>query len=202
LAWARDYFFPFLTTQRPKRLYFFVIYTILSPNLPKLTMKKFRIEVKWGILFFLSGLAWMALEKNLGWHDRLIEQHATYTLLYAPIAILIYVFALLEKKRKTYSRNMSYIQGFLSGLVLTLIVVLLTPLSQYISHSVISPAYFSNVIQLTVNSGKMTLVEAEGYFNLMNYITQSLLFAAIMGVLTTAVVMIFLRSSPKVDLSE
>lgn len=202
MAWARDYFFPFLTTQRPKRLYFFVIYTILSPNLPKLIMKKFRIEVKWGILFFLSGLAWMALEKNLGWHDRLIEQHATYTLLYAPIAILIYVFALLEKKRKTYSGNISYIQGFFSGLVLTLIVVLLTPLSQYISHSVISPAYFSNVIQLTVNSGKMTLVEAEGYFNLMNYITQSLLFAAIMGVLTTAVVMIFLRSSPKVDLPE
>jgi hypothetical protein len=165
-------------------------------------MKKFRIEIKWGILFFLSGLAWMALEKNLGWHDRLIEQHAVYTLLYAPIAILIYVFALLEKKRKTYSGNMSYIQGFLSGLMLTLIVVLLTPLSQYISHSMISPAYFSNVIQLTVNSGKMTLVEAEGYFNLMNYITQSLLFAAVMGLLTTAVVMIFLRSSPRVDLPE
>jgi hypothetical protein len=48
----------------------------------------------------------------------------------------------------------------------------------------------------------MTVVEAEGYFNLMNYITQSFLFAAVMGVLTTAVVMIFLRSSPKVDLSE
>jgi hypothetical protein len=66
----------------------------------------------------------------------------------------------------------------------------------------ISPAYFSNVIQLTVNSGKMTLVEAEGYFSLMNYITQSLLFAAVMGLLTTAVVMIFLRSSPRVDLPE
>ncbi len=180
----------------------FVIYTILLPNLPELTMKKFRIEVKWGILFFLSGLAWMALEKNLGWHDRLIEQHAMYTLLYAPIAILIYVFALLEKKRKTYLGRMSYIQGLLSGLVLTLIVVLLTPLSQYISHSMISPAYFSNIIQLTVNSGKMTLVEAEEYFNLMNYITQSILFAAMMGVLTTAVVVVFLRSSPKVDLPE
>jgi hypothetical protein len=97
---------------------------------------------------------------------------------------------------------MTYIQGLFSGLVLTLIVVLLTPLSQYISHSIISPAYFSNVIQLTVNSGKMTLLEAEGYFNLMNYITQSLLFATVMGLLTTAVVMIFLRSSPRVDLPE
>ena len=165
-------------------------------------MKKFRIEVKWGILFFLSGLAWMALEKYLGWHDRLIEQHATYTLLYAPLAIFIYVVALWEKKRKTYSGRMTFLQGLLSGMVITLVVVLLTPLSQYISHSLISPDYFSNVIQLTVNSGKMTLLEAEAYFNLMNYITQSLLFATVMGLLTTAVVMIFLRSSPRVDLPE
>ena len=165
-------------------------------------MKKFRIEVKWGILFFLSGLAWMALEKYLGWHDRLIEQHATYTLLYAPLAIFIYVVALWEKKRKTYSGRMTFLQGLLSGMVITLVVVLLTPLSQYISHSLISPDYFSNVIQLTVNSGKMTLPEAEAYFNLMNYITQSLLFATVMGLLTTAVVMIFLRSSPRVDLPE
>ena len=133
-------------------------------------MKKFRIEVKWGILFFLSGLAWMALEKYLGWHDRLIEQHATYTLLYAPLAIFIYVVALWEKKRKTYSGRMTFLQGLLSGMVITLVVVLLTPLSQYISHSLISPDYFSNIIQLTVNSGKMTLPEAEAYFNLMNYI--------------------------------
>ena len=165
-------------------------------------MKKFRIEVKWGILFFLSGLAWMALEKYLGWHDRLIEQHATYTLLYAPLAIFIYVVALWEKKRKTYSGRITFLQGLLSGMVITLVVVLLTPLSQYISHSLISPDYFSNVIQLTVNSGKMTLLEAEAYFNLMNYITQSLLFATVMGLLTTAVVMIFLRSSPRVDLPE
>jgi hypothetical protein len=202
LAWARDYFFPFLTTQRPKRLYFFVIYTILSPNLPKLTMKKFRIEVKWGILFFLSGLAWMALEKYLGWHDRLIEQHATYTLLYAPLAIFIYVVALWEKKRKTYSGRMTFLQGLLSGMVITLVVVLLTPLSQYISHSLISPDYFSNIIQLTVNSGKMTLPEAEAYFNLMNYITQSVFFAAGMGIMTTVVVMIFMKSIPQKDPSE
>jgi hypothetical protein len=48
----------------------------------------------------------------------------------------------------------------------------------------------------------MTLVEAEEYFTLMNYITQSFLFATVMGLLTTAVVMIFLRSSPRVDLPE
>jgi hypothetical protein len=165
-------------------------------------MKKFSIELKWGFLFFLSGLAWMVLEKSLGWHDRLIEQHATYTLLYAPLAIFIYVIALWEKKKKTYRGRMTFFQGFLSGLVITLVVVLLTPLSQYISHSLISPDYFANIIQLTVSAGEMTLQEAEAYFNLMNYTTMSVFFAAGMGLLTTVVVMIFMKSIPQKDPSE
>jgi cobalamin biosynthesis protein CobD/CbiB len=165
-------------------------------------MKKFSIELKWGFLFFLSGLAWMVLEKSLGWHDRLIEQHATYTLLYAPLAIFIYVIALWEKKKKTYRGRMTFLQGFLSGLVITLVVVLLTPLSQYISHSLISPNYFANIIQLTVTAGEMTLQEAEAHFNLMNYTTMSVFFAAGMGLLTTVVVMIFMKSIPQKDPSE
>ncbi|MBM3425672.1 MAG: DUF4199 domain-containing protein [Bacteroidetes bacterium] len=165
-------------------------------------MKKFRIELKWGFLFFLSGLAWMVLEKSLGWHDHLIEQHATYTLLYAPLAIFIYVIALWEKKKKTYQGRMTFLQGLLSGLGITLVVVLLTPLSQYISHRLISPDYFANIIQLTVTSGKMTLQEAEAYFNLMNYTTMSVFFAAGMGLLTTVVVMIFMKSIPQKDPSE
>jgi hypothetical protein len=94
------------------------------------------------------------------------------------------------------------LQGLLSGLVITLVVVLLTPLSQYISHTLISPDYFSNIIQLTVNTGKMTLQEAQAYFNLMNYTTMSVFFAAGMGIMTTVVVMIFMKSIPQKDPSE
>ena len=97
---------------------------------------------------------------------------------------------------------MTFLQGLLSGLGITLVVVVLTPLSQYISHSLISPDYFPNIIQLTVNTGKMTLQEAEAYFNLMNYTTQSVFFAAGMGIMTTVVVMIFMKSIPQKDPSE
>lgn len=157
-------------------------------------MKKTKIEIKWGLLFILSGLIWMILEKSLGWHDALLEKHATYTLFYAPIAIAIYVFALLDKKRNFYQGRMNYLQGFISGLIITLVVVILTPLSQYISHEYISPEYFPNIIKLSVESGQMTQEEAEGHFTLMNYIHQSLIFAAFMGVITSAVVAIFTRS--------
>ena len=157
-------------------------------------MKKIRIEIKWGILFILSGLIWMILEKSLGWHDLHLEKHANYTLFYAPIAIAIYVLALLDKKRSDYQGKMTYFQGFVSGLLLTLIVVILTPLSQYISHEYISPEYFPNIIKLSVESGQMTQEEAESHFTLMGYIGQSLIFAAFMGLITSAVVAIFTRS--------
>ncbi|TNF39683.1 MAG: DUF4199 domain-containing protein [Cytophagales bacterium] len=157
-------------------------------------MKKIKIEIKWGLLFILSGLIWMILEKSLGWHDVHLEKHATYTLLYAPIAILIYVLALIDKKKNDYQGKMTYIQGLISGIVVTVVVVVLTPLSQYITHTYISPEYFPNIIDLSVQQGHMDEEGAKAYFSLKNYIFQSSIFAAFMGILTSAVVSIFVRS--------
>ncbi|GMQ31263.1 DUF4199 domain-containing protein [Algoriphagus confluentis] len=157
-------------------------------------MKNVRIEIKWGLLFILSGLIWMILEKSLGWHDLHLEKHATYTLFYAPIAILIYVLALLDKKRNDYHGKMTYFQGLISGVLVTFVVVGLTPLSQYITHTYISPDYFSNVIALSIQQGHLDEQGAKAYFSLRNYIFQSTIFAAVMGLLTSAVVSIFIRS--------
>lgn len=160
-------------------------------------MKSFKIEIKWGILFTLSGIIWAVLEKSLGWHDALLEKHATYTLFYAPIAIAIYVFALLDKKKNHYSGEMNYLQGLISGLVVTVVVLILTPLSQYVTHEFISHDYFTNISTLTVSQGQMTMEEAEAHFTLENYIVQSLIFAAFMGLLTSAVVALFTRGKAR-----
>lgn len=157
-------------------------------------MKNLKIEIKWGVLFVLSGLIWMIFEKAMGWHDVHLDQHASYTMFYAPIAIAIYVLALVDKKKNFYAGKMNYLQGFISGLLITLVVVLLTPLSQYISHEFISPEYFPNIIKLSVERQEMTLEEAEAHFTLMNYIHQSLMFAAFMGLITSAVVALFVRT--------
>lgn len=157
-------------------------------------MKSIRIEIKWGVLFILVGLIWMVFEKTMGWHDVHIDKHATYSMLIAPIAITIYVFALLDKKRNFYGGNMSYKQGFISGLIITLVVVILSPLSQYITSTYITPEYFDNVIAYSVSTGEMDQQAAEEYFNLKSYLIQSVIGAAIMGLITTAVVAVFVRS--------
>ncbi|WP_057939525.1 DUF4199 domain-containing protein [Algoriphagus resistens] len=157
-------------------------------------MKNIKIEIKWALIFVVMMLAWMALEKSLGWHDEKIADHATLTNLVAIPSIAIYIFALLDKKKNFYHGVMNYYQGFMTGLVITLIVAILCPLSQYITLEFITPDYFSKVINYAVSAGEMTQEEAASYFNLQSYMIMSVVGALIMGVATSAVVAIIVKS--------
>jgi len=157
-------------------------------------MKDIKIEIKWALIFILASLAWMAIEKALGWHDEKIADHATLTNFFAIPAIAIYVFAMLDKRKNYYHGRMTYKKAFLSGLIITLIVALFSPLTQYITSTLITPNYFSNVIEYAVSSGTMTQPDAEAYFNLKSYMVQALIGAAIMGIITSAVVAIFTQT--------
>lgn len=156
-------------------------------------MKKFSIEIKWGIIFSVVSLLWMFLEKGLGWHDENIAQHAIYTNIFAIVAILLYVFALLDKRKNFYNGKMTWTQGFVSGIIISVVVAILSPLAQYITHEFITPDYFTNVIDYSVESGAMTREAAEEYFNLKSYIIQSFFFALVVGVVTSAIVAFFVR---------
>lgn len=160
-------------------------------------MKNIKIEIKWALIFILSMLAWMFFEKSMGWHDEKIADHATYTNFFAIPAILVYVLALLDKKKNFYSGVMSYKQGVISGLIITVIVTVLSPLAQYITSTIITPDYFPNVIEYAVSSGKMTQADAEAYFNINSYMIQSVIGALVMGLVTSLIVAIFVKSKSK-----
>ena len=156
-------------------------------------MKKIAIELKWGITFFAAILLWTVFEKMVGLHGTHIDKHMVFTNLFAIPAILIYVLALLEKRRKDYGNHMNWLQGFISGLIITLVVALLSPLGQVLTHNNLSPEYFDNVIAYAVKKGEMTQVEAEGFFNLKSYIYISVKGALMMGLVTSAIVALFVR---------
>ena len=156
-------------------------------------MKKFSIEIKWGIIFSIVSLLWMFLEKGLGWHDENIAQHAIYTNIFAIVAIALYVFALLDKRKNFYNGKMTWTQGFISGIIISVVVAIISPLAQYITHQFITPDYFPNVIEYSVESGAMSRDAAEEYFSLRSYIIQSFFFALVVGVVTSAIVALFVR---------
>jgi len=93
---------------------------------------------------------------------------------------------------------MTYKEGFISGVVISVIVGVLTPIGQLITAYVISPNYFENAIAYGVANDLTTQADAEAYFSLKNYIIQSTIFAPVVGVLTSAVVAFFVKSKPEV----
>jgi hypothetical protein len=137
----------------------------------------------------------MTGEKVAGLHDKYIDYHIYLTNLFAIPAIIMMVLALREKKKQVYNGKMTYGQGLISGIIISAIIALLAPLTQWITSYVITPEYFPNVIKRSVELGYYkTTEEAAANFNYTNYAIQSSIGALIMGIATTAIAMIFIRS--------
>ncbi|MFO7745049.1 MAG: DUF4199 domain-containing protein [Psychroflexus sp.] len=157
-------------------------------------MKNFKTELKWAFIFIASMLIWMLLEKWFGLHDEYIHLHQYITMLYAIVAIAIYVLALRDKRKNYYKGKMTYKQGFKSGLIITIIITIFSPMTQWIISEVITPDYFENVITHSVETGYYkTTEEAESNFNLKTYVIQSTIYAFVMGIVTTSIVAVFTR---------
>jgi hypothetical protein len=158
-------------------------------------MKNSNIEIKWAIIFSIVGLLWMVLEKVSGLHDEYIDYHLYLTNLFAIPAITMMVLALKEKKAKFYQGTMTYKQGLISGLILSILIAGISPLTQYITTFFITPEYFATVIKRSVELGYYpTIEEAKANFNYENYAIQGAIGALVMGIITTAIAMLFLRS--------
>lgn len=162
-------------------------------------MKTVKIEIKWAIIFSIMGLLWMVLEKLCGLHSTYIDYHLYLTNLFAIPAIWVMILALKAKKKNFYNGQMSYTQGLLSGIILSVIIALISPLTQWITSYIITPEYFPNVIKRSVELGYyQTTANAEANFNYQNYAIQGAIGALVMGAVTTAIAMIFIRTK-KVD---
>lgn len=158
-------------------------------------MEKIKIELKWAIYFSVMVLLWMVLEKISGLHSTYIDYHLYLTNLFAIPAIWFMILALKDKKKNFYNGQISYQQGLISGIILSIIIALISPLTQWITSYVITPEYFPNVIQRSVEIGYYkTIEEAQANFNYKNYAIQGLIGALGMGIITTAIAMIFIRT--------
>lgn len=158
-----------------------------------IAMNNYRIEIKWGLIFVVMMLLWMLGERLVGLHDALIAQHPTWTNLVAIPAVILYYLGLRDKRDNFYEGKMTWGQGFKAGLIITAIVAILSPVSQWLTANVITPDYFANAIAYSVESGNTSLEEAEAFFNYQSYVVMGLIGAIFMGVVTSAIVALFVR---------
>lgn len=160
-------------------------------------MKKIGTEFKWGIIFSIIAKLWMLLEKLVGLHGQLIEYQAVFTYLFAIPAIIMFVLALRDKRKNYYNGIMTWIEGFVSGLIMTAVITLLMPVIQYVTHTFITPDFFENAVNLAIESGKMGLIEARKHFNINNYIIRGMVGSAVLGTTASAIIAFFLKENEK-----
>ena len=159
-------------------------------------MKNFQIEIKWGIIFTISTLLWAILEKSAGLHDENIQNYVMFSALFGILAISIYIIAIKDKQRNHYKGNITWTQGFLSGVIVTVIVAMLSPVAQYLIYTFISPDYFANAIEYNAKRGPEARKTAENLFNMKSSIIQGVSMALSMGVVTSAIVAYFVQTKP------
>lgn len=157
-------------------------------------MKKFSIEFKWGIQFSILSVVWMIFEKTVGLHDAYIDRQLIYTNLFGIVAVAVYFLALRDKKRRYYSGDMDWKQGFISGMVLTVVIAVLNPLVNYIVYTYITPQFFQRMIAYRVAHKFQTQAQAEAYFNLMSFRVLGVFDALSKGIITGALVALFIKT--------
>lgn len=148
-------------------------------------------EIKFALLFSALNIVWMLGEKLAGLHDVHIADHAFYTNFFAIPSILLYAFAMYQKKT-LLGGEMNFKQGFMSGLGITMIVTALTPAIQFIIHTIITPEYFTNVRVFAIKQGMKPEI-AETHFSLNSYILLSVFSGFVYGIITTICTTVMVR---------
>ncbi|MBP6557954.1 MAG: DUF4199 domain-containing protein [Flavobacterium sp.] len=161
-------------------------------------MKNYSIEIKWTLRFILLVLAWAIGEKFIGLHDQHIDQYIIYTNLFALPAFLFFYLALREKKKYFFNHQMTWTQGFISGVILSFFIALLMPFAQLVIYKSITPHFFETAIEYKTTSPllkyHMTLDAAKHYFNLRSFIIESIYTVLSMGTTAGAIVALIIRT--------
>lgn len=156
-------------------------------------MNKFRIEFRWALIFTMAYLLWMYFEKAMGWHDELIGKQALYTNFFGIIAIILYVCALINKRESIYNGVMDWKKGFLAGAVLSVMIAAITPLSQYIVFTYISPGFFDHIIAFRDEHSTLDRQFIEDYYTMSSFIFQSIFYTLSYGIVTAGIVAWFVK---------
>lgn len=160
-------------------------------------MRSIRIELRWAILFSFFLMAWMWIEKYLGWHDQLIGKQVWYHLLILLISyIVFYYFALKDKRNIYYKGKMDWKRALISGGIMSVFIAILSPFIQYFIYNYITPDYFGNMIEYQTSKEKysMTLEGAQSLYNMKTFIFDEVVSSLSFGIVISAIVGLFVRT--------
>ncbi|MDP3149783.1 MAG: DUF4199 domain-containing protein [Ignavibacteria bacterium] len=146
-----------------------------------------KTEIKFGLFFSAAQLFWLLFEFVFGLQTTYKNFHAVITNFFAVPAIVIMTYAILTK-RNDLGGEITFLKTLLTGVYVSAVVAVISPVVILIFHYLINPHFFTDFQEYYVKIGKMSVQEAKNYFNLKSYILQGIFGALMMGTVTSLVV--------------
>lgn len=151
------------------------------------------VEVKYGVLFAVVTLLWITMEFLMGLHSTYIHLHPYFSFLFLFVVVAV-IYQGVKARKSLNEGNITYLHAFLSGVYISIVAVLLSPLVNYIFHSFINPDFFDAMISMSVQQMRLTEDMAREHFNLVRYTQLNIVFGLISGVITSGLVALVLKS--------
>ncbi len=156
-------------------------------------IQQYRIEIKWAVYYSIFLLLWSLVERLTGLHDKYIELQQNLSIFLLIPTVLFYLLELLDKRKHFYNGDMTYVQGFFSGVIFTLCIMILSPVVQALSYFIISPHFFSHLAEYSVAKGIYTKEQAMQQFNYGNFLFINEVFLMLTGVVFAAFIPLFMQ---------
>ena len=144
-------------------------------------------ELKYALIFAVMQLAWLELEFVSGLQTLHKDIHQVVSVLVAIPTAVIMVIGIQAKKKKL-GGTISFQQSFRTGVYISIIGALFSPLTMLIFDKLINPDFFTDFQNYVIGKGMMNVEQAKEYFNLKNYMIQSALGAMVMGTVSTGII--------------
>ncbi len=108
------------------------------------------IEIRYALIVVLFTFLWWIFEYLLGVHDIYIRYNLVFSILGLSVIGAGTMLSIWSRREDRFT-GLSFSEAFKSGMIVTLIVVIFTPLVQFFFHTVINPEYLPNLIERSVN---------------------------------------------------
>jgi len=160
-----------------------------------------RTAAKWGFIIGIVNLVWLYLAYYLGLHTNGIVVFQIFIAVWVALTFVGFVLALRSVKRP--SPSVGYLGGLAAGAVAALVSALVAVLAQIGYFRMVHPEW-PQVMEaqtrdhftaqgLTPEEVEQRVAQAREYFTLSNYATSSAMAALLLGIVLSAVILLFLR---------
>lgn len=136
-------------------------------------------------MYVIASFIWSCIEYLSGLETTHINLHPYFvTPFYILLTAAIYILAVREK-RASLGGSITFGKAMRTGIVLSLFIFLLNPVSFYVFNTFVNPNFFTDFAQYKMQTEIITKESADAYYNFNNLLIRGSIYRFVMGIVAT-----------------